>query len=286
MTDQLPLPTNRGTTRIVQVDPRSVRLSPLNPRAATPHTPESVAALADEIRDVGQINDAHGEIASDGTIELLAGSRRREACIIAGTELRVRVHAELARDKAIALAYRDDREALPVSFWDLSAGWADMLGRGVVKTEAALSRMVGVDKSTMNRGLAFQKAPPTILDAFADRREVSLSQWTELAPLIENEETRQRLIERAGLVISKGYGAARVAAELKAAAGNKLEIKAVEVRNRHDRIIATILPDHRGGFTIKVKAMAEAHPTYRLDHAKLIHERFVELVKTWFDRDV
>jgi ParB/RepB/Spo0J family partition protein len=286
MTDQLPLPTNRATTRIVHLDPTSVRLSPLNPRAATPHTPESVAALADEIREVGQINDAHGETASDGTIELLAGSRRREACIAAGTELRVRVHPDLPRDKAIAIAYRDDREALPVSFWDLSTGWARMLDDGVVKTELALAKVVGVDKSTMNRGLAFQKAPSAILDAFADRRAISLSQWTELAPLVENDDTRQRLIERAGLVIGKGYNATRVAAELKAAAANKVEIRAVEVRNRHDRIIATILPDHRSGFTIKVKSMAEAHPSYRLEHTKLIHERFVEVVKTWFDRDV
>ncbi|WP_162236475.1 hypothetical protein, partial [Sphingomonas sp. Leaf25] len=64
----------------------------------------------------------------------------------------------------------------------------------------------------------------------------------------------------------------------------KTEIKAVEVRNRHDRVIAAIQPDHRGGFTIKIKPMTEAHPSFRLEYARLVNERFVELVKTWFDR--
>ena len=287
MTAQLPLPesSGRSNTRIVLVDPATVRLSPLNPREQTPHSADSVAALAAEIREVGQINDCHGETAKDGVIELLAGSRRREACIAAGLELRVRVHPDLSRDAAIAIAYRDDREAVPVSFWDLSAGWSRMLGNCIVNTEAALAKVVGVDKSTMNRGLAFQKAPVQILDAFTDRRAISLSQWTELAPLIENEDTRARLVERAGLITGKGYAATRVAAELKAAAANKPEIKATEVRNRYDKVIAMIQPDHRGGFTIKVRPLAEAHPSYRLEYAKLIHERFTDLLKTWFDRE-
>lgn len=287
MTAQLPLPTDTGrsNTRIVLVDPAKVRLSPLNPRANTPHSAASIAALAAEIKEVNQINDCHGETAKDGVIELLAGSRRRDACIAAGVDLRVRLHLDLSRDAAIAIAYRDDREAVPVSLWDLSAGWSRMLGDGIVKTEVALAKVVGIDKSTMNRGLAFQKAPAQILDAFADRRVISLTQWTELAPLIENEDTRARLIERAGLIAGKGYGATRVAAELKAAAANKAEIKPVEVRNRHDKLIATIQPDHRGGFALKVRPMAEAHPSYRLEYAKLIHERFVELLKTWFERE-
>ncbi|MFW2850727.1 ParB/RepB/Spo0J family partition protein [Sphingomonas sp. TX0543] len=286
MPNQLPLPSFRSTTRIVHVDPATVRLSSLNPRARTSHSPDSVAALADEIKEVGQINDAHGETAKDGVIELFAGSRRREACIVAGVELRIRMHTDLPRDAAIGIAYRDDREAVPVSLWDLSDGWSRMLGDGIVKTEAALAKMVGVDKSTMNRGLAFQKAPAAILDAFPDRRAISLTQWIELAPLIENDETRARLIERAGLIASKGYAATRVAAELKAAAANKAEIRPFEVRNRHDKVIATVQPDHRGGFAIKVKPMLELHPSYRLEFAKLIHDRFAEVLKTWFDRDV
>jgi ParB-like chromosome segregation protein Spo0J len=286
MPDQLPLPSGRSTTRIVHVDPTTVRLSPLNPRAQTPHSPESVAALAAELKAVGQINDAHGETAKDGVIELLAGSRRREACIVASMELRIRIHANLPRDAAIGIAYRDDREAVPVSLWDLSDGWSRMLGDGIVKTEAALAKVVGVDKSTMNRGLAFQKAPAAILDAFPDRRAISLTQWVELAPLIENDDTRARLVERAGLIGGKGYAATRVAAELKAAAANKTEIRPFEVRNRHDKVIATIQPDHRGGFAIKVKPMLELHPSYRMEFAKLIHDRFVEVLKTWFDRDV
>lgn len=285
MTDQLPLQTPKGKTRVIQVAPASVRISPLNPRADTPHDTDGIARLAAELNAVGQINDAHGETAADGVVELLAGSRRCAACAVAGLQLRIRLHSELPRFEAIAIAYRDDREAVAISFWDLAGGWSALTDRKVFRTDTDLAQAVGIDKSTLSRGLAFRKAPPVILDAFTDRRQVSLSQWIDLAPLVEDEGSRARLIERAALIIGKGYAAPRVAAELKAAAAGKTEIKAIEVKNRHDRVVATIQPDHRGGFTIKVKTMLEVHPSFRLEYARLVNERFVELVKTWFDRD-
>lgn len=286
MTDQLPLGPRKATTRVIQVDPASVRISPLNPRVDTPHDAGGIARLAAELKAVGQINDAHGETATDGVVELLAGSRRCAACAVADLPIRIRVHAELPRAEAIAIAYRDDREAVTPSFWDLAGGWAALTDGATFKTDTDLALAVGVDKSVLSRGLAFRKAPDAILAAFIDRRAISFSQWIELAPLVEDDDTRARLIERANLIVGKGYAAPRVAAELKAAAAGKVEIKAVEVRNRHDRVVATIQPDHRGGFTVKVKPMAELHPSFRLDHARLVNERFVELIKTWFDRDV
>lgn len=285
MTDQLPLAPRKGTTRVIQVDPASVRISPLNPRVDTPHDADGITRLAAELKAVGQINDAHGEVAKDGVIELLAGSRRCAACAAAGLPIRIRVHADLPRAEAIAIAYRDDREAVTPSFWDLAGGWAALTEGGAFKTDTDLAQAVGIDKSVLSRGLAFRKAPDAILGAFTDRRAISLSQWIDLAPLIEDADTGARLIERAALITGKGYAAPRVAAELKAAAAGKTEIKAVEVRNRHDRVVATIQPDHRGGFNIKVKPMTELHPSFRLDHVRLVNERFVELVKTWFDRD-
>lgn len=285
MTDQLPLGPRKGTTRVIQVDPASVRISPLNPRVDAPHGSDGIARLAAELKAVGQINDAHGETAKDGVVELLAGSRRCAACAAAGLPIRIRVHADLPRAEAIAIAYRDDREAVSPSFWDLAGGWVALTDRRTFNTDTDLAQAVGVDKGTLSRGLAFRKAPDAILDAFADRSAISLSQWIDLAPLIEDADIRVRLVERAALIAGKSYAAPRVAAELKAAAAGKTEIKAVEVKNRHDRVVATIQPDHRGGFTIKIKPMTEAHPTFRLEYARLLHERFVELIKTWFDSD-
>jgi ParB-like chromosome segregation protein Spo0J len=194
MTDQSPLPSDRrrAATRIVRVDPNAVRISALNPRVDAPITPESVSDLAAEMRAAGQINDAHGEEAPDGVIELFAGARRRVACLVNGTELRVRVHFELSRQAAIKLAYRDDRGSLGPSFWDLSGGWAKLLADGTVETDAALAELVDVDTGTMSRGMALRNAPKQILAAFGDVRAISQRQWMDLAPLVGDEESRTR----------------------------------------------------------------------------------------------
>lgn len=284
---ELPLPPVENRSHVLRsVDPASVHPSPINPRIMVEITETSVAGLAAEIADVGQINYAQGEIGADGkTIELLNGLRRAAACKALGISLLVMVHNGLTREQAIALANRDDNQSLPVSFWDRACAWAQMVQDNVLPTEAAVAKALGIDKSTMSRGLAFQAAPKQLFRAFADVREISLSQWSELAPLLENEETRERILERAALLAGKGYGAVRVAAELKAAAAAKDKIEKVEVLNRHGKPIATIQPNHRGGFTISVKPMVEAHPTYRVEYAKAIHDQFVKLIKTWFDRE-
>lgn len=121
----------------------------------------------------------------------------------------------------------------------------------------------------MSRGLAFRNAPENILRAFSEVRAISFSQWAELAPLVEDEEAQPRIVERAAIIADKGYTATRVAAELKAAAAGKTEIRSTEVRNRHGKVIATIQPSHRGDFTIKVKSLTEVHPSYRVEFGQL-----------------
>ena len=270
-------------TRVLMVDPATVRISSFNPRYQALHDPAQISALAVELKEAGQINDAHAVEAADGTLELLSGSRRCAACLEAGMQLRVRVHGELPADKAIAIAFRDDRGAVPIAYWDLSVSWARLLADKAVNTDAALAKLCGVDPSTVSRGLALQRADPSFLTAFGNLADITMTQWCDLAPLLENDDARPRLLERAALLADKGFAAPRVVAELKAAAANKAEIKAIDVRNRHDKVIGTIRPDHKGGFTIAVKPMREDHPSYRLERAKIIHDIFVSTIKTWFD---
>ena len=280
---ELPLPpVVKAASEVRLIDPSTARPSP---RGLLAITDTSVAGLMSEISDVGQIYDVPAEIAEDGVIEIINGLRRAKSCQLLGKKLRVRIYNDLPRDKAIALAYRDNSQALPVSLWDRSCTWAQMVEDKVLKSEAELAKAVGVDKSTLSRGLAFQNAPKIVLSAFADVRQISLSQWMDIAPLLENEETSARIVERAALIAGKGYSAVRVATELKAAAANKDKFEKVDVKNRHGKQIATIQPNHRGGFSIAVKPMIEAHPTYRVEYAKAIHDEFVKLVKTWFDRE-
>ena len=259
-------------------------VSPKNPRFGYTFTDASVAQLVAELKAVGQAHDAIGERRPNGIVEILAGSRRREACRILGKPLLIRVYEAdaLTAEQSLKIANREDRGALEVSLWDKSASWARMLDGKLVASEARLADAVGEDKSAVNRGLALQKAPAAILDLVADKRAISMSQWAVVAPLLEDDEQRARVLECATLHAGQTLGFAALTKKLTAAVAGKDEIKPVEVRNRHGKAIATITPDHRGAFTIRVRSMTELHPSYRIDHAKLINAAFVDVLKGWF----
>lgn len=289
-TNELPLdavPPRRGhkANYVVELLPHDrTTVSPKNPRFGYVITDDSIVPLVVELKAVGQAHDAIGERGADGVVEILAGSRRREACRILNTPLRVRVYDKgaLTAEVALKIANREDRGALEVSLWDKSASWARMLEGKLVASEARLADAVGEDKSAINRGLALQKAPLAILDLVADRRAISMSQWAQLAPLLEDNGQRDRVLACAALLAWQTLAIAPLVRKLTAAAAGKNEIRPVEVRNRHGRLIATIAPDHRGAFSIRVKSMAEQHPSFRLDHAKLINAAFVDAIKDWF----
>lgn len=287
--NELPLdaaaPPNRGVKAnyVVELVPYAqTTVSAKNPRFGYVITDESVAPLVAELKMVGQAHDAIGERGDDGRVEILAGSRRREASRILGVPLRVRIYDSLTSEQALKIANREDRGTLEVSLWDKSASWARMLDGKAVASESRLADAVGEDKSAINRGLALQKAPAAILDLVADKRAISMTQWALIAPLLEDDEQRSRILSCAALLAGQTLGFAALAKKLTAAAAEKDEITAVDVRNRHGKVIATIKPDHRGAFTIRVKSMVEQHPTYRVDHAKLIHAAFLETLKSWF----
>jgi hypothetical protein len=97
-----------------------------------------------------------------------------------------------------------------------------MLDGKIVASESRLADAVGEDKSAINRGLALQKAPAEILDLVADKRAISMSQWALVAPLLEDEECRGRVLECAALYAGQSLGFAALVKKLTAAAaGNR-----------------------------------------------------------------
>jgi hypothetical protein len=191
-----------------------------------------------------------------------------------GKPLKVRVFDALSPDQSIRIAYREGSGSVPVSFWDTSASWKRLLDGKVVTSEAKLGALVDEDKSVVSRGLALQKTPAEIIDLFADRQAISQTQWMVLAPLLEDARTKERILAAAAEMVGQTYAAAALVRKLTMAAAGKEEIKSREVLNKHGRVIATITPDHKSGFAIKAKPMAELHPSYRVEHAKLIHAAF------------
>ena len=292
---QLPLlsPATGGRTSTDALGPYTLmacaheqaRISPKNPRYGVVHADGTLDTLADEITASGQLVAAEAELGGDGVPEILAGSRRREACKRLGILLQLRVYERLTTEQALAIAHRAERGSLVVPFWDTSATWKRMLDDGTAASEARLVELLKEDKSTINRGLALQRAPTQVLALFQDGRALTQTQWVRLAPLLEDETTRAKMLARAALLAGRRLSAPAVAKELMAAAADKEAIAATEVRNRHGKIIATVTPDGRGGFTTRIRSMNEAHPTYRLEWLKLVNESTVEVVKAWFAGD-
>ena len=209
--------------------------------------------------------------------------RRREVMRILGKPLKVRVFDAASAERSIRIAYQEGSGSAAVSFWDTSASWKRLLDEKVVTSETRLGELVDEDKSVINRGLALQKAPTEVIDLFADRQTISQRQWMVLAPLLEETRTRERILSAAAEMIGLTFAAATLVRKLTVAAAGKKEIKSRDVSNKHGRIIATITPDHKSGFAIKVKPMAELHPSYRIENAKLIHAAFLEVLREWFD---
>ena len=98
-------------------------ISAKNPRFGYVVTKDSVVPLVAELKAVGQAHDAIGERGPYGMVEILAGSRRPEACRILDTSLRVRSYdsGSLTTEHALKIANREDRSALEVGLWDRSA---------------------------------------------------------------------------------------------------------------------------------------------------------------------
>lgn len=283
--DNTPEQPGRGTEPKFTIELLSyeqTRVSIYNPRFGVVISDESIEALVDEIRATGQMNDAIGWRAPDEIVDIDAGARRREALRRLGKPLRVRVFDKPSAERSIRTAYREGSGSTAVSFWDTSASWKRLLDEKIVTGEARLGELVGEDKSVINRGLALQKAPTDVIDLFADRQAISQTQWMVLAPLLEGAKTRERILTAAAEMIGQTFAAETLARKLTLAAAGKKEIKPRAVANKHGRVIATITPDHKSGFTIKVKPMAELHPSYRIEHAKLIHAAFLEVMKDWF----
>lgn len=286
MSETSPPSIKNGTATLQRVDPRSVYPSKFCIRVEDEIAEESLAQLQEDIDRFGQTTPGHALAVSDGSrLELLDGLRRKIACQRLGIDFLVLVHRDLPIERAIALAHSRDNQSQPASFWDRAVAWDCLVNDKVLPSEAAVAKAVGVDKATMSRALAFVNAPPEVLEAFPDIRAVTHKQWGDLAPLVHNPVTRPRLLERAVLLAGKGLSANKVAAELKAAAVGKDKIEKHEVKNANGKKLATIRPNHRGGFAIDVMDMRGVPPSYRIMDAIIIHEHFLALVESSFPTD-
>ena len=277
------LPGTKPKFTIETLSYEQTRVSIYNPRYGVTITDESVKPLLAKVKATGQIHDAIGWRTADGIVELDAGARRREVMRLLGKPLKARVFDKLPPEQSIRIAYREGGGSVPVSFWDTSASWKRLLDEEIVTSEGKLATLVDEDKSVVNRGLALQKAPADVLDLFADRQAISQTQWMVLAPLLEDTTARDRILATAVELTGQTFAAAALVRKLTVAAAGKEEIRPSEVLNKHGRAIATITPDHKSGFAIKVKPMAELHPSYRVEHAKLIHAAFLDVLRGWFD---
>lgn len=213
---------------------------------------------------------------------ILAGSRRRAACIELGIKLRVRIIEDCDTHTAFKVALTENGGRRDVSLWDWGRTYERALDKKLYPDASALAEGLGIDKSTVSRALSLRAAPEEVLALFPDKRGITATQWYAFCPLLDNETQRERIIERAGLVAnSPPAKPAAVFAILTAAALNKATIEKHEVLNDAGKLIATIKPSSRGGFTVSIKSLAKVSPQHRSEMLRRLNQELSGFVRDW-----
>jgi ParB family transcriptional regulator, chromosome partitioning protein len=255
---------------IEDVDPAATVVSLHNPRHDVEHHDAAFRELVASIRAHGQTDDVLATRRRDGTLVLLTGCRRRQACIEVGALLRVKIYADVTPQFAFMVAHEDERGRAPVSLWDRGRSYQHAINKNVYKDETELAVALGIDKSTVNRAVRFAAAPAEITDLL-DVRAVSATQWYAFCPVLEDEATRELVLAEASLVAKSTLKTpAALFSELMKAVAPEVDAGVQDIFDAQSRRIGRIKATRGGGFTVRVMAMDKADAKERASRVRLI----------------
>jgi ParB/RepB/Spo0J family partition protein len=255
---------------IEEVDSATTVVSLHNPRHDVEHRDPAFRELVASIRDSGQTDDVLATRRKDGTLVLLTGCRRRQACIELGILLRVKIYADFTPKFAFMVAHEDERGRAPVSLWDRGRSYQHALAKKVYRDETELAASLSIDKSTVNRAVRFAAAPVEIT-GLLDVRAVSATQWYAFCPVLEDEVTRELVLAEASLVAkAPPKTPAAVFSELMKAVAPDIDVGAQDILDGDRRRVGRIKVNRSGSFTVRIMAMDKLDPKERANRIRLI----------------
>ncbi|MGL5335288.1 MAG: ParB/RepB/Spo0J family partition protein [Enterovibrio sp.] len=155
-------------------------VSALNGRDQRFLTQESVQDIIDSLAIAGQFYPAIGNKLSDGRIDILSGSRRRQACIFTQKEFKVLVACEtISREEAQFIAKNTNAQK-PLSIVELALAWQEALNNGQFIDQKSLAKAVGRSAASVTRILNATKIPSAWLLEIPDLYSLTHTQVTAL----------------------------------------------------------------------------------------------------------
>lgn len=152
----------------------------INGRDQSLLTRESVRDILQSLTVSGQYYPAIGNLNADGKIDVLAGSRRRKACIYAGCDFKILLPESpisLADAEFIAEATNAQKE---LSVVELAQRWQQMLDEGLYPDQKGLSAALGRSPATVTRILKAARIPRPWLLQVPDVYALSYAQINNL----------------------------------------------------------------------------------------------------------
>lgn len=186
---------------VLRLDPKTVGASEFANRL-----PESLAAgdadfeqLKTSLREHGQISPIRVRPAAAGSgveYEIVYGHRRHAAALAldaetdGGFRILALVDAAAVDPKRLAAAMHDENDARQdISAFEYGRMYRSWLDAGLFATQGELAAFVGKSDASITQALRVFELPAVVLDAFGDRRAISLRWAQDLARALKANES-------------------------------------------------------------------------------------------------
>ncbi|HEU4329177.1 MAG TPA: ParB/RepB/Spo0J family partition protein, partial [Roseiflexaceae bacterium] len=198
-----------GMPARLEVDPASLVVGRWQPRQTM--NDDELESLAQQLRDLGQLDDLLVLVNEQGRLEVIAGHRRRAAALRIGLMLWVKVmEVGLLQADTIAITSNDQR----VDLTDLERGrhYRTMQERHHLSV-AELARQVGATRTVVSQRLMLTTLAPEV-QAALERERLTFSQARGLHEGSEGDHTAQRAaLEQLLAMLEAGERATEAAAK-------------------------------------------------------------------------
>lgn len=259
-------------------------VSALNGRDQRFLTQESVQDIIDSLAIAGQFYPAIGNKLSDGRVDILSGSRRRQACIFTQKEFKVLVACEpISREEAQFIAQNTNAQK-PLSIVELALAWQEALNDGQFIDQKSLAKAVGRSATSVTRILNATKIPSAWLLEVPDLYSLTHTQVTALV------KAAAKLDESQVLSISEELKTVRLGQKERAETLSNEEMVA-QIVNCVSNASKTLnvaekksnIEHHQlfkaGNRSVKAKVERSANRMYQLNlQGKVLTQRQVELL--------